>query len=272
MKKMKAGFIGFMPYGDPNVDLYELLRSYGEIGYRGFEAGAILLRGNPIENLKRVQSFGMKPLTLGYRIGGDNSVDELIKNAKMLGIDRVTTFVGVAGAYRFKDRLEPPTYDEIMREIEEIEGVSKRLAEEGITFAFHNHDVELEMSFKGVPLLYLMLAHTEHLKIELDVGWVKFAGKDPAVVMKDIGDRICALHIKDITGGTIIQEKPKGQVTMPQFTTPGTGLLNMKDCLSVGLELGIEWAIVEQDYQYNLTQKETLTAAYLNMKETGLVE
>ena len=46
----------------------------------------------------------------------------------------------------------------------------------------------------------------------------------------------------------------------------------MKDCLSVGLELGIEWAIVEQDYQYNLTQKETLTAAYLNMKETGLVE
>ena len=86
-----------MPYGDPNVDLYELLRSYGEIGYRGFEAGAILLRGNPIENLKRVQSFGMKPLTLGYRIGGDNSVDELIKNAKMLGIDRVTTFVGVAG-------------------------------------------------------------------------------------------------------------------------------------------------------------------------------
>ena len=54
-----------------------------EIGYRGFEAGAIS-RGNPIENLKRVQSFGMKPLTLGYRIGGDNSVDELIKNAKML--------------------------------------------------------------------------------------------------------------------------------------------------------------------------------------------
>ncbi len=261
-----------MPFGDPDVDLYELLKSYGEIGYRGFEAGAILLRGNPSENLKRVQSFGMKPLTLGYRIGGDNSVDELIKNAKMLGIDRVTTFVGVAGAYRFKDRLEPPTYDEIMREIEEIEGVSKRLAEEGITFAFHNHDVELEMSFKGVPLLYLMLAHTEHLKIELDVGWVKFAGKDPAVVMKDIGDRICALHIKDITGGTIIQEKPKGQVTMPEFTTPGTGLLNMKDCLSVGLELGIEWAIVEQDYQYNLSQKETLTAAYLNMKETGLVE
>ena len=36
--------------------------------------------------------------------------------------------------------------------------------------------------------------------------------------------------------------------------------------------MGIEWAIVEQDFMNNLTPAETLTCAYLNMKEIGLVE
>ena len=34
----------------------------------------------------------------------------------------------------------------------------------------------------------------------------------------------------------------------------------------------IPYAIVEQDFQYHLTELETLTAAYLNMKETGFVD
>ena len=34
----------------------------------------------------------------------------------------------------------------------------------------------------------------------------------------------------------------------------------------------MDYAIVEQDFQFNLTEAETLRAAYLNMKETGFVE
>lgn len=58
---------------------------------------------------------------------------------------------------------------------------------------------------------------------------------------------------------------------MPRFTTPGTGVLNLAGCLKTASEMGMKHAIVEQDFQYNLTQLETLTAAYYNMKETGYV-
>ena len=56
------------------------------------------------------------------------------------------------------------------------------------------------------------------------------------------------------------------------FTTPGTGILNLSGVLEAGVQIGQEWAIVEQDYQRNLSEKETLAAAYLNMKETGFLE
>lgn len=274
MQKMKAGFIGFLPMNDPSVDSYALLKTYGEIGYHGFELCDMLLHGDVSENLKRVQGYGLQPLTLGYMkaMGRDVPVSKLIENAHQLGVNRVTSFVGAAAMYRFKFTLTPPSYDDIMREIEEYEGVAKELAKEDIIFAFHNHDIELSMTFKGVPALSLMLANSEYLKIELDCGWVKYAGKDPVTVIKDIGSRLCALHIKDFAEGAVEQTRANGTVVMPRFTTPGTGLLNMRECLQAGVDLGLEWAVVEQDFQYNLTQKETLTAAYLNMKETGLVE
>ena len=59
---------------------------------------------------------------------------------------------------------------------------------------------------------------------------------------------------------------------MPRFSTPGTGKLNLKGVLQTAKDMGIPYAIVEQDFQYNLTELETLTAAYLNMKETGLLD
>ena len=48
--------------------------------------------------------------------------------------------------------------------------------------------------------------------------------------------------------------------------THDTGKLNLRSVLQTASEMGIPYAIVEQDFQYHLTELETLTAAYLNMK------
>jgi len=277
MSKMKAGFIGFMPYGRTDVDLYALLESYAKLGYRGFENGDVLLRdGDPEENLKRVRSFGIEPLTIGYmKMPGRPAptVAELIERAHKVGVNQVVTYVGVVAMHRFGMRKDKPTYDEVMKEIESFEALAAELSKEGISFAFHNHDAEFLTTYRGVPAFSLMAANTEHLKFELDVGWCTYAGNDPVRVIRELGDRLFALHIKDFVEGKVEQPLPDGRVNiMPRFTTPGTGKLDLAGCLNAGLELGLEWAIVEQDFQYNLTQYETLTAAYLNMKETGFVE
>jgi sugar phosphate isomerase/epimerase len=236
----------------------------------------LLLRGDAGENLKRVKAFNMEPLTLGYMKRPDSKPEEvigkLIEDAHLLGVNRVTVFSGSACSYRFKGRPDAPTYDEIMSETEEFESVARALAKEDIVFAFHNHDIEFTMSMRGVPVMYLMLANSEYMKVLLDVGWVQYAGRSPGQVIRELGDRVAALHIKDMTTDTVEQERKFGKVDMPQFTTPGTGILDLKECLKAGAEIGLEWAIVEQDFQNKLNFKETLTAAYLNMKETGYLE
>ena len=59
MNKMKAAMIGFLP---KEQDPYEVLESYAKLGYSAFEGADVLLReGDPAENLKRVNSFGMQP-------------------------------------------------------------------------------------------------------------------------------------------------------------------------------------------------------------------
>jgi sugar phosphate isomerase/epimerase len=272
MKKLKAGFIGFMAFDEK--DPYEILKSYAKIGYSGFEFGQIILKGDPSENLKRVNSFGMEPLSISYfpKAGEKPDIASMVKSANSIGVKRVTTFVGLVGSYHLKRSKEVPDYDNAMREAEEYEYIATELKKEGIKFAFHNHNSEFLYSIRGVPALYFLASNTDNLMFELDCGWAQFAGADPLQVLDSLGSRICDIHIKDYVEGEVIQKRPYGDVIFPRFSTPGTGLLKMADCLKKAQELGIEYAIVEQDFQYNLTMEETLTAAYLNMKETGFVE
>ena len=166
-----------------------------------------------------------------------------------------------------------PTYDQLMAEIERLDAVAKELDKEGIRLTFHNHDIEFQAAYNGVPAFWLMAANSEYLKFQLDCGWVAYAGEDPVKIMKLMGKRITDIHIKDYVPGEVVNELPNGKkVVMPRFSTPGTGVLDMAGCLEAALNLGIEWAIIEQDFQYNLSISETITAAYLNMKETGFVE
>lgn len=268
MEKMKAAMIGFLPKdgGDP----YEALKGYAGIGYTAFEGGGLLLKdGDPAENLKKVQEFGLKPLSISC--GADNIPEdptELIGKARSIGVDKIICYCGCAGAHRFGGRDTRPDYDEIMAEIEKFEAFAQKLQKEGMTFLYHNHDVEFNYVYNGASAFSLMVANSDTMKFELDVGWVTYSGHNPVRVINDLGSRLGGiLHVKDFVPGEVQQ----GNHTMPNFTTPGTGLLNLKGCLEAAQGLGIEYASVEQDFQRNLTCHETLTAAYLNMKETGFV-
>ena len=63
MNKMKAALIGFMP---KDADPYQTLEAYAKAGYRAFEGGDLLLKGDPAENRRRVEAIGMQPLAVHY--------------------------------------------------------------------------------------------------------------------------------------------------------------------------------------------------------------
>ncbi len=282
MNMLKAGFIGFTPFGGDPEDFYKALEAYAGIGYSGFEGGNMLTRnGDAKENLARVKAFGMEPLSVGLGFGGlDNvNVKEVAETAHLLGVNRAATFMGCVGGYRFGQREDKPGYDEVMKEIEQLNAIAKELQKEGIVTTFHNHDAEFLHFYKGLPAFYLMMENSEYLKFELDVGWALYGHYDPLQVMEDLGDKLKALHVKDFTYSNVAHptrpgqevDESKAQVSMPRFTTPGTGLLPLRAVLKKASEMGLDYAIVEQDFMYHMNQFETLTGAYHNMKETGYV-
>lgn len=266
---MKAGFIGFVrpEMGDP----YDVLARYAKVGYTGMESGSMLLQGDVQENRKRVEAMGLVPLSI-HCSSADADAGELIRQAQAVGVSYVINYALSVAQYRFNGRPTCPDYDEFRRELEKMDKLAGELKKEGLQLLFHNHDAEFLTCYKGVPAMYLMSAYTENLNFEVDTGWVTYAGHDPQIVLRNLGERVSLIHVKDFVCGEVPRDGEYGSHIMPRFSTPGTGKLNLKGVLQTAKDMGIPYAIVEQDFQYNLTELETLTAAYLNMKETGLLE
>ena len=271
MAKMKAGYIGFS-FGMPAEETDAFYAKTKEIGYQGTENLGMMLRSADDQDaIAKIKATGLTPLTLGwfFRDGVSPDPEDLIRRCQAIGCNRVTCMGGEISNYKFLGKKEKPTFDEIRREIDAMEETAVALDREGIVMAFHNHDWEFTMAYEGLPAYYHMIANSEKLKFLLDCGWATYGGVDPVKLINDLGPRIAALHIKDFIPGEITN--PQG-VSMPRFTTPGTGKLDIHNVLKAGVENNVEWAIVEQDFMYNLSPIDTLTAAYLNMKETGYVE
>ena len=280
---MKAGFIGFMPFGLDFDQTIEQLKKYRELGYTATEHATFLLKGDVEENKKKLADIGVEALCVGLGMGGtytDEDIKKVIDQAKKTGVKRAATFAGCVGMHRFGIRPTPPTYDEVMAEIENLNYVAKELAKEGIVTTFHNHDAEFQAFYKGKSAFYTMVDESEYLKFEVDTGWALYGHFDPVKVLKYCGDKLNCIHIKDWTYGNAVQTMTRPGVevdpnayqnAMPRFTAPGTGFLPLAAVLEQADEMGMEHAIVEMDFMYHMDQAETLRAAYLNMKETGFV-
>lgn len=103
--------------------------------------------------------------------------------------------------------------------------MSDRLAEEGMALAIHNHEMECA-PVDGVTALELILNDCPNLKLELDVGWAKFAGADPVELMWKYRDRLELLHFKDITADACPENRDSC------FTAVGEGSIPLEEIMA----------------------------------------
>ena len=75
-----------------------------------------------------------------------------------------------------------------------------RLAKEGITLHYHNHDHEFKPNEDGLIPEEEILSRTS-INLEVDTYWVFAADKDPVAFLKEHKDRISVIHLKDGIGG-----------------------------------------------------------------------
>lgn len=134
-------------------------------------------------------------------------------------------------------------------------------AKEGITFAYHNHDSELETLSNGKKVLDFLLEETnpEWVHAEFDIYWLTKAGEDPAEWLKRYKGRTPLVHLKDMTTDS---EK--------FFAELGTGGVNLDAVLELGEALNVKWWVVEQD-QSQRTPLESVEISMNYLKEKGLI-
>ncbi|MEX6508399.1 sugar phosphate isomerase/epimerase family protein [Jiella sp. M17.18] len=79
---------------------------------------------------------------------------------------------------------------------ERLTGLAANCADEGLRFAWHNHDFE----FKPLPDGSLPIEHilTDGVLWEADVAWIVRAGAAPTTWLTRYASRIVAVHVKDI--------------------------------------------------------------------------
>jgi sugar phosphate isomerase/epimerase len=114
-------------------------------------------------------------------------------------------------------------------------------AKEGLVFCYHNHAFEFEIRIDGEYLFDALYASAkpESVQVEMDTGWVQYAGQDTLAYIARYAGRLPLVHLKDYRGTT-----PEGQInTLPL----GEGTLPLADIIRASEQAGAEWLVVEQD-------------------------
>ena len=110
----------------------------------------------------------------------------------------------------------------------------------GVTYGWHNHDFELKPLPTGELPLDLILETAPDLKLELDLGWVARAGKDPVEMIEKYGKRIAAVHVKDLAA-------PGENAAEDGWADVGHGTQDWAAIHAALKEAGVDHYVIEHD-------------------------
>ncbi|MBT2755551.1 sugar phosphate isomerase/epimerase [Mesobacillus foraminis] len=156
-----------------------------------------------------------------------NDLDGVLREADLYGTkDIILPFVT-------EDLRKPESYKEIKEILNET---AKRESE--YRFSYHNHAFEFEIDIDGQEALRYMLdpAVDNQVLAEIDVFWLKKAGKDPLTYIAPYANRMPIIHLKDMTNDH-----------RQTFAEVGEGIIDFIPILQWGERNGVEWYAVEQD-------------------------
>ena len=151
--------------------------------------------------------------------------------------------------------------DDFKRFAEEFNKKGEICKQNGIRFAYHNHDYSLKPLEGTIPQQLLMEQTDPSLvDFEMDIYWVVTANEDPELWLKKYKDRFRLCHIKDRTK-TPVENNGKNSVDL------GTGVINFGKVLKTAKENGMQYFIVEQEAYPNGTAVDAAKAGADYMKK-----
>jgi len=148
--------------------------------------------------------------------------------------------------------------------------LSYRFRAGGFRFAYHNHEFELQPfdnGTSGSPRrsgLHALIAGRSHdgWGLELDIYWAAFAGVDPAALIRELGDRVHILHLKDGLLPASAEDRTPERATSERWFRPlGQGDIDVAGSVDAALAAGVRLFVVEQDEPAPGSRSSALDAA-----------
>ncbi len=185
-----------------------------------------------------------------------SGLDDKISYAKDLGLQyMICAFPSVADPSRFKTAgasliaqamamANGIALDDWKWNAEQFNKIGEQTKKAGIQFGYHNHDLEFKR-FNGVMAYdeILRLSDPNLVTFELDCGWMKVAGHDPAAYLRKYPTRYSMLHVKD----ELDLSKPTTSLGGASATELGRGKIDYKPIFEAAKGAHITHYFVEQE-------------------------
>jgi len=221
-------------------DFFGSLEKVAKIGYQGVEFAGFF--DAPASELKKVlDDLGIVPC--GSHTG-INALEEELNRVIDYNLEIGNQYVICPGLPEHMRN----SYDAYMRLADKFNDIGRKCKEQGIQFAYHNHDFEFE-KYNGEYGLDILLSNTDPdlVHMELDTFWVEYAGLKSVDFMRKYPKQHSSLiHIKDMKS---LDEKISTEV--------GNGIMDFVEILNLAKELGTKWYIVEQE-EFEISQLESI--------------
>jgi sugar phosphate isomerase/epimerase len=144
-------------------------------------------------------------------------------HARVLGHDQDALFALAAElgiGIVIEPRVDPARWqsaDDVARVADDLNEAAVRAAEYGVRVGYHNHNQELESVIDGRHALEVLADHlAPEVVLQVDTYWAYAGGADVPALLRRLGDRVVALHVKDGDGSL----EPKRQVAVGSGTLP----------------------------------------------------
>ncbi len=90
------------------------------------------------------------------------------------------------------------TLEDVQRNADRLNARAKQAAEFGLKVGYHNHDHEFTTTIDGRPVLEVFADLLDpSVQLEIDLYWATAGGQDPVELLRRLGDRVVAVHVKD---------------------------------------------------------------------------
>ena len=175
-----------------------------------------------------------------------------VKSAKTIGHEYITV-----------PALIPPLMGNVAPDFwgktaAEFNRVAKALKDEGLGFAYHNHNFEFQKLPDGRTGYDVLLAETDStlVSFELDLLWASLAGQDPVAMFAKHPGRFVMWHVKDVKGIDAARTLAMSTETSPMqrlqklsgsLAAVGTGDIDFRRIFAAATTSGMRHFFVEND-------------------------